>query len=105
LWTWPACTFYIVPSPSHLHRLSSGNLYTVSGDRRNISLISVETKQRKQLLNLTLNTIRLSEMVILAYSWDLSILFYLRMPSSGMWRRVDLVWTVVSEQRIASILE
>jgi hypothetical protein len=26
-----------------------------------------------------------------------------RMPSSGMWRRVDLVWTDVSEERIASI--
>jgi hypothetical protein len=25
------------------------------------------------------------------------------MPSSGMWRRVDLVWTDVSEERIASI--
>jgi hypothetical protein len=26
-----------------------------------------------------------------------------RMPSFGMWRRVDLVWTDVSEERIASI--
>jgi hypothetical protein len=26
-----------------------------------------------------------------------------RIPSSGMWRRVDLVWTDVSEERIASI--
>jgi hypothetical protein len=26
-----------------------------------------------------------------------------RMPSSGMWRRVDLVWSDVSEERIASI--
>jgi hypothetical protein len=26
-----------------------------------------------------------------------------RMPSSGMWRRVDLVWTDVSEERITSI--
>jgi hypothetical protein len=26
-----------------------------------------------------------------------------RMPSYGMWRRVDLVWTDVSEERIASI--
>jgi hypothetical protein len=26
-----------------------------------------------------------------------------RMPSSGMWRRVDIVWTDVSEERIASI--
>jgi hypothetical protein len=26
-----------------------------------------------------------------------------RMPSSGMWRRVDLVWTDISEERIASI--
>jgi hypothetical protein len=26
------------------------------------------------------------------------------MSSSGMWRRVDLVWTDVSEQRIASVL-
>jgi hypothetical protein len=25
------------------------------------------------------------------------------MPSSGMWRRVDLVWTDVSEERIASL--
>jgi hypothetical protein len=25
------------------------------------------------------------------------------MPSSGIWRRVDLVWTDVSEERIASI--
>jgi hypothetical protein len=28
---------------------------------------------------------------------------YGRMPSSGMWRRVDLVWTDVSEERIVSI--
>jgi hypothetical protein len=28
---------------------------------------------------------------------------YRRMPSSGMWRRVDLVWIDVSEERIASI--
>jgi hypothetical protein len=27
------------------------------------------------------------------------------MPSSGMWRSVDLVWTDVSEERIASILQ
>jgi hypothetical protein len=27
-----------------------------------------------------------------------------RVPSSGMWRRVDLVWTDVSEERIASII-
>jgi hypothetical protein len=27
-----------------------------------------------------------------------------RMPSSGIWRRVDLVWIDVSEERIASIL-
>jgi hypothetical protein len=27
----------------------------------------------------------------------------LRMPSSGIWRRVDLVWTDVSEEQIASI--
>jgi hypothetical protein len=26
-----------------------------------------------------------------------------RLPSSGMWRRVDVVWTDVSEERIASI--
>jgi hypothetical protein len=26
-----------------------------------------------------------------------------RMPSSGMWRRIDLVWTDVSEERIASM--
>jgi hypothetical protein len=26
-----------------------------------------------------------------------------KIPSSGMWRRVDLVWTDVSEERIASI--
>jgi hypothetical protein len=26
-----------------------------------------------------------------------------RMPSSGMWRRVDLMWTDVSEERIVSI--
>jgi hypothetical protein len=26
-----------------------------------------------------------------------------RMPSSGLWRRVDLVWTEVSEERIASV--
>jgi hypothetical protein len=26
-----------------------------------------------------------------------------RMPSSGMWRRVDIVWTNVSEERIVSI--
>jgi hypothetical protein len=25
------------------------------------------------------------------------------MPSSGMWRRVDIVWTDVSDERIASI--
>jgi hypothetical protein len=30
-----------------------------------------------------------------SYNW--------RMPSSGMWRRVDLLWTDVSEERIASI--
>jgi hypothetical protein len=28
-----------------------------------------------------------------------------RMPSSGMWRRVDLVWTDVSEERIAYIFK
>jgi hypothetical protein len=28
-----------------------------------------------------------------------------RMPSSGMWRRVDLVWTDVSEECIASIFK
>jgi hypothetical protein len=31
-------------------------------------------------------------------------LIALRIPSSGMWRRVDLVSTDVSEERIASIL-
>jgi hypothetical protein len=40
---------------------------------------------------------------------DTSKLIYLkqkdvwRMPSSGMWRLVDIVWTDVSEERIASI--
>jgi hypothetical protein len=27
------------------------------------------------------------------------------MPSSGMWRRVELVWTTVSEEPIASIFK
>jgi hypothetical protein len=30
-------------------------------------------------------------------------MFSCTMPSSGMWRRVNLVWTNVSEERIASI--
>jgi hypothetical protein len=29
--------------------------------------------------------------------------FFRRVPSSGIWRRVDLVWTDVSEERTASI--
>jgi hypothetical protein len=31
------------------------------------------------------------------------VILFWRMPSSGMWRRVDLVWTNVSEELIASI--
>jgi hypothetical protein len=31
-------------------------------------------------------------------------MIYWGIPSSGMWRHVDLVWTDVSEERFASIL-
>jgi hypothetical protein len=35
--------------------------------------------------------------------WGFSKGWLWRMPSPGMWRHVDLVWTDVSEERIASI--
>jgi hypothetical protein len=38
------------------------------------------------------------------YFWQKYFLIW-RMPSSGMWRHVDLVWTDVSEERIASIFK
>jgi hypothetical protein len=41
--------------------------------------------------------------ILYVYIYITNLSMERRMPSSGMWRRVDFVWTDVSEERIASI--
>jgi hypothetical protein len=58
------------------------------GIRRLLHLISLFSDEREHYV---MKDLRLSR------------LWLSRMPSSGMWRRVDLVWTEVSEERTASV--
>jgi hypothetical protein len=61
------------------------------------------TKQKTRSVNTTVPRTSVFEQV-LTRIWR-QILLLQRMPSSGMWRRIDHVWTDLSEERIASIFK